>query len=244
MQALGAEDDAVAERAATALGELKAAQAAPALMDVILTRAEPLKACAATALGAIGAPAVQPLLDGLVQEDAAGRHHTVAALGSIGDARAIPSLVRRLWDKKKDVRSAAAAALRGLGWTASKDEDQAWFDMATENWYHCLSLGAAALAPLCQAVEDEDYHIRVAVLVALRDKGFQADAASARRLEDTVRRAMREEGSRSAQYAATVGENAVRLHMQAVLDKLTGGKSGPPSLRPPSLRPPSLRPPR
>jgi len=238
MQALGDEDDLVVERAVTALGELNASLAAPALAEVVLSRAEPLKACAANALAAIGEPAVQPLIDGLAKDDAEGRQHAVATLGKLGDPRAIPSLVRRLWDKKKDVRSAAGAALRSLGWTASKSEDQAWFDMATENWYHCISLGAAALAPLCQAVEDEDYHIRVAVLVALRDKGFQADQASVKRLEDAVRRAMREEGSRSAQYVASVGENAVRMHMKAVLDKLTGGKQAPGGAAPISIRPP------
>jgi HEAT repeat protein len=222
--ALADEDGTVVEWAATALGELKAPEAAAALVEVIQSRPEQLKACAAEAVVAVGAAAVQPLIDALAKDDAEGRPQLVVALGRLGDASAIPTLVRRLWDKRRDVRSAAAVALRAVGWTASKPEDQAWYDMAGENWHHCISLGAAALAPLCQALDDEDYHVRIAVLVALRDKEFPADPASVRRLGDTVMLAMRQEGSRTAQYAASIGENGVRMHMKAVVEKLTRGK--------------------
>jgi len=186
LQALADPDDALVDAAALALGAIQDGKAAAPLVAVILAREEPLKAQAAGALEALGGPAVQPILDALAKDDAPGRQHLIATLGKLGDRQAIPALVRRLWDKHKDVRAAATVALRQLGWTAAKPEEQAWWDMATGNWYHCISLGAAALAPLCQAIEDDDYHVRVAVLVALKDKGLQGDRAMVSRFASTL----------------------------------------------------------
>jgi len=73
---------------------------------------------AAWALGRIGEPAVEPLIEAL-KKDKEVRKAAAWALGEIGDARAVEPLIEAL-KKDKEVREAAAEALNSI---ASKSLD-------------------------------------------------------------------------------------------------------------------------
>lgn len=62
-----------------------------------------------------GEPALAPLLEGLVQSESRHRAWSAAALGLLGDRRALDALTRALGDEASPVREAALEALLGLG---------------------------------------------------------------------------------------------------------------------------------
>jgi HEAT repeat protein len=68
----------------------------------------------AGALIAIGDSSVDPLMDALRHEDRQVRGYATAALGEIGEKRAIEALNPLLQDEDRQVREAAAEALRKL----------------------------------------------------------------------------------------------------------------------------------
>jgi len=71
---------------------------------------------AAEALGRIGEPAVEPLINALNNSDTTGvRVNAAQALGRIGDSRAVKPLERALNDADSRVRKSAAEALRRFG---------------------------------------------------------------------------------------------------------------------------------
>lgn len=63
-------------------------------------------------LARLGKPAVDPLIEGLKDDDKKVRQKAAAALGNIGDERAAEPLADALKDKEEDVRKAAQAALK------------------------------------------------------------------------------------------------------------------------------------
>lgn len=69
---------------------------------------------AAVALGEIGEPAVQPLIDVLKDSDPRVRAYAVRALGRTGDSRAVEPVIELLNDEDENVRSNAAMALGKL----------------------------------------------------------------------------------------------------------------------------------
>ena len=66
------------------------------------------------ALGEIGEPAVQPLIQA-VNDNPDIMAFLAKALGEIGDARAVEPLIQALKDERSEVRSSAAYALRNMG---------------------------------------------------------------------------------------------------------------------------------
>jgi HEAT repeat protein len=66
---------------------------------------------AAIALGSIGEPAIQGLIEKLEDREDTVRWRAVYALGRTGDARAVEPLISALQDRNADVRIAAARAL-------------------------------------------------------------------------------------------------------------------------------------
>ena len=66
------------------------------------------------ALGKIGEPAINPLLQALKHEDSGVRQKAAFILGSIGDASALEALTQAKEDKSWFVRDAAKGALKKI----------------------------------------------------------------------------------------------------------------------------------
>jgi len=164
MEALKDEDWRVRQAAARALGEIGDPQALPALIQAL--KDEYVREAVEEALGKIGVPAVPALIQAL-KDDEYVRWAAVGALGKIG-VPAVPALMEALKDKDKDVRKAAAGALRKIGdrqalpalLEALKDED--W----RVRWAAAGALGEIgdrqAVPALLEALKDEDWRVRQA----------------------------------------------------------------------------------
>jgi HEAT repeat protein len=101
--------------AASALGEIGEPAVAP-LIDAITSEKPLLRWRAAIALGKVGMPAVDPLIGALETGVNAARVPVTWALAEIGDARAVPPLVKVLReDSSECCRVMAGAALLKLG---------------------------------------------------------------------------------------------------------------------------------
>ena len=106
-----------------------AAQAVPALVDALKDSYEPVRRNAIYALGAIGKPAVESLIDALDSEKEAfdmepilhicDAAHGLAAIGSA----AVPALITALEDERENVRASAAYALGEMGPVAADAVD-------------------------------------------------------------------------------------------------------------------------
>ncbi len=145
IRALGNRDVAVRQAAIEALGRLADGRAVTPLIASL--KDEP--GLSSAALANIGAPAVDPLLTALRSlTDRAARQACVAALGQIGDERAVAPLLACLQDADQNMR---AAAVRALG--QIKNE--------------------RALAPLISRLQDPDRDVRGAVAEALDSLGWQ-----------------------------------------------------------------------
>jgi HEAT repeat protein len=99
-------------------------------------------------LAGLGEAALEPLLIVLNEPRAKGRAHAAAALGLIGDDRAVLPLLRALRDRDPVLRSRAAVALGRLG-------DERAFDL------------------LVEALHDPKPHVRRDALWALSELGDQ-----------------------------------------------------------------------
>jgi len=170
--ALSDEDWAIREEAATLLGGLKDARAVLPLTKALRDPDRAVREAAVGALSALGAvsvpalsgcltdPALQvqeaasailasladarvlmPLMQALGSRDWIVRMHAAKGLGRIGDAQAIPALMPLLQDKVKAVREEASSAL--------------------------ASIGAAAVAGLVEALQHEDWLVRLHAVEAL-----------------------------------------------------------------------------
>ena len=129
--ALKTDDTATRMEAANTLGFMRegADDAVPALVDVLEDDYEPLRRNAIYTLGAIGAPAVKPLIDALAAKKEAfdmepilhicDAAHGLAAIG----ASAVPALMNVLEDERENVRASAAYALGEMGPVAAEAVD-------------------------------------------------------------------------------------------------------------------------
>ncbi len=109
---LGERDQATCLAAASALGEIGDARAAPALVECLRWR---WGREVAPALVRIGAPAVPPLVALLDEKGAYSEGACLEALAAIGDPRAIGHLILALDDIHHEVDGAAREALRSMG---------------------------------------------------------------------------------------------------------------------------------
>ena len=131
VEALKKDDPNVRMKAANELGFMQAdaAQAVPALVDALEDSYEPVRRNAIYALGAIGKPAVEPLIEALNSEKEAfemepilhicDAAHGLAAIG----ASAVPRLITALEDERENVRASAAYALGEMGRVAGEAVD-------------------------------------------------------------------------------------------------------------------------
>jgi HEAT repeat protein len=127
---------------------------------------------AALALTKIGAPAIEPLLDSLDDDDADVRLEASWALGQIGDTRAVVPLVEALRDEDWYVRKQASLAL-------------------------CNMKSPESTVPLVQALRDEDWFVRqqaARILGAIGDARAVKPLASTLKDEDPV---VKEEAARA-----------------------------------------------
>lgn len=114
IQTLEDEEIDVQKRAVEALGWIGEATAAKPLVQKL--RNWCLEEITVEALGKIGKPAIEPLIQALKDEDPYFRMTVAETLGEIGDERAIEPLIQTLKDDDSSVRQMAKMALEKLGW--------------------------------------------------------------------------------------------------------------------------------
>ena len=129
--ALKTGDTTARMKAANELGFMAdAAEAVPALVNALENSYEPVRRNAIYALGAIGKPAVEPLINALDSEKEAfdmepilhicDAAHGLAAIG----ASAVAELITALSDERENVRASAAYALGEMGPVAAEAVDE------------------------------------------------------------------------------------------------------------------------
>lgn len=147
-----------------ALG-VKAADAAPAVVDLLPGKNEDVRLAAAMALGKIGRPAVGPLVKSLESADAEVRFYAVWSLAFMGPGaqEAAPAVLKAMGDKSAPVRRKAAYSLGRM------DADP------------------AAVAPvLVAALGDDDADVREAASAALPKVGKTAVPALIKAMEQSA----------------------------------------------------------
>ena len=131
--ALKTDDTTARMKAANELGFMRAdaAEAVPTLVDALEDSYEPVRRNAIYALGAIGKPAVEPLIDALAAEKEAFDmdpilHICDAAhgLAATGASETVPTLITALQDASENVRASAAYALGEMGPAAAEAVDE------------------------------------------------------------------------------------------------------------------------
>jgi HEAT repeat protein len=167
-------DDDVADRAARALGDLRDANAIPALADAVLAWRN---AGAVWALTQFDDPGlVAPLVAALRHADATARALAAGKLADLGSVDAVPPLLDVLRDDRDaHVREEAARALGLLGDPAAVDP--LLTALRSDRGDHVREEAAAALGrlgdpravpPLTRARRDRHVMVRRAAEVALR----------------------------------------------------------------------------
>lgn len=116
-----------------------------ALIEACHSHNREVRESAVQTLDLIGEPAVEPLINALQNENVATREAVARALGTIGDARAIEPLMESLRDESRRVREAGARAL--------------------------AAIGTPSVERLIQGLSDDDWHMRVGSIIALRITG-------------------------------------------------------------------------
>jgi HEAT repeat protein len=119
VQALNDRDTEVRRRAATALGKIGDVMAVEPLVQALNKATEfpadaYLQHCTIEALGRIGGPAVETLIELLENKDDDVRYQAVKALGETGDTRAVQPLTQALKDKTPYVSAAAKQSLENI----------------------------------------------------------------------------------------------------------------------------------
>lgn len=112
---------------------------------------------------------VKGLIKALRYVDSDIRQKAARALGQIGDAQVINSLIPLLRDKEPSVRLAATEALDKLGWQPGIDEIGVFYWIVKEQWQKCVAIGQPALHPLITTLQNsnEPLPVRLACYSAL-----------------------------------------------------------------------------
>ena len=94
---------------------MKAEKDVEGLIKALKDKDESVRWRGHVALGEIGEPAVEPLIQALRRDNDRGvREIAAKALGDIGDVRAVESLKRALWDGEYWVQERASEALKKI----------------------------------------------------------------------------------------------------------------------------------
>jgi HEAT repeat protein len=127
-----------------------------------------VRLAAVQALGEFRRPeASQALLHGLVDSELNIRMAVVEALVKIGGAACRDVLVTALIDPSFEIRRRAVKSLETLKWHAKEADERAAWLVARGDFNSAVKEGAAAIAPLQVALNDENYPARRAVAEAL-----------------------------------------------------------------------------
>jgi len=160
VSALGDKSKLAREIAAEMLGEKRYGRALDALINILADESPRVRSAAAGALGRIRDPkATEALIDRLRDSDSGVRKNVVGALGEIGDSRAVGPIVMVLQKHKDEsLRSSAIVSLAKIK-------------------------HPRALNPLCEALSDNNKHIRA---MAARFLGYLEDSRAVGPLVDVL----------------------------------------------------------
>src|SRR5262249_28182326 len=168
-----------------ALGE-KAADAAPALVEVFHSKSEDVRLGAALALGKIGKAAVEPLTKGYKAGDPDIRLYVIWSFSFIGPSakEARPIVVKALADKSDAVRRKAAYALGRIDPEPEKvvpaliaaldDSDN---DVGQAAASTLPKMGKAAVPALMDAMKSDKVKLRNTAIIVLGQIGGEAEKA-------------------------------------------------------------------
>jgi len=177
--AAGLEADDPSDRwaAVGALEDIGGADATSALVAALSHADDEVRHCAASALGHIGAPAVDALFATLADADPRTRSEAARALGYLADTRAFMPLIVALDDREAEVRGSAAWALGGLRDPRSLVPLLVALDDADPRVREGAAAGlgrsgdSRAVTPLIAVLEDADAHVRARVVHSLAELG-------------------------------------------------------------------------
>lgn len=114
----------------------------------------------------IGDTVITPLVGALGHPNDSLRLGAIETLARIGKP-AIPALVGALVDEHYNVRLGAAEILGRAGWEPKTEEEVIRHLIAKEQWISVAEVGAGAVGPLIQALDDPDCEIQMGAARAL-----------------------------------------------------------------------------
>jgi len=134
--------------------------AVPALSRALSDKAVMARVNAAVALGTIHDIKAVPALCGALKDpESMVRLHAAESLGLLGDKRAIEPLSELLQDTERGVTDAAASALQKIG-LPTDPASQAKFAIARADWNRAIALGAVAVDPLIESLDNPNTDVR------------------------------------------------------------------------------------
>ena len=116
-----------------------------------------------------GADVLPALLGTLNVNNMYVRIHVATILGSLGNQRAVNTLISIM--SHESYRLAASQALEQIGWEPGADEAGAWFQIARGNYEACLEIGAMSIKPLVAGLQRKERVKAARVLVKLYQSG-------------------------------------------------------------------------
>ncbi len=176
-EALASDEPAVRWAAVGALEDLATQQATLALIGALHHPDDEVRHCAVSALGHIGAPAIDALFATLDDASPVARAEAARALGYLADARAFMPLIVALDDADAEVRGSAAWALGGLRDPRCLVPLLIALDDADDRVREGAACGlgrsgdARAVRPLIAALDDAADHVRRHIVTALGELG-------------------------------------------------------------------------
>ena len=121
------------------------------------------------ALEQMGTAAIDPLFDLLEDNNLQIREHALDILERVRDKGKIQDLLDRLQSPSRYVRRAAADMLDSLKWEPKNEVQKAHYWLAKQEWHKLRTLGAYALEPLIERLQDSSEEIRHQVVLLLKD---------------------------------------------------------------------------
>ncbi|MCF8051858.1 MAG: protein kinase [Desulfobacterales bacterium] len=186
---------------------------------------------AADALGSIGEPAVEPLIEALKREDSTARKRAIEALMRIGDVRSVEPFIAALKDKDSGVRNRAAIGLTRAGHTSAVELEPLIAGLKDEPEFtipwNIPSQAAEALGeigddravePLIEALKERGY-------TSLQFKAAKAlgKIGDARAVEPLVEALKDDYAGVRKQAAASLGEIGDARSVEPLIDALKDG---------------------
>jgi len=173
IDALKLDDIDTQNGAAETLGKLGDRRAVAPLIALLQNGSQEVTANAAAALGLIGDPdALEPLMKAAAAAPTDDTRAAAAeALGHLGDARAVPTLVALLKEPNASLRQTGAQALGKLNYAPEAAADQATLLVALQSWDDLVKLGPPAFDALAAVLADPNTDVRRGVIGALGKLG-------------------------------------------------------------------------